>query len=156
MSDCVIQGVFTDAGRDALAKSMLGPLVRSPYFETYFTYFKIGEGGYQLGPGGSKQPKTPEPDRTDLESVSTPGLYTFQKTLIAGDLTIEVDGTITYAKVRCFVNYGEANDNGFGQYPEFFELGLFDAQGVMLIYATFPGETKNPSKTLNHYIKANF
>jgi hypothetical protein len=156
MSQCVIQGVFTDVGRAANAQSMLGPLVRPPYHESYFSYYKIGEGGYQLGPGGSKQPKTPDPSRIDLESVTTPGLFTFQKSLTAADLSIEVDGTITYAVARCFLDYTEANDNGSGGYPEFFEIGIFDANNVMLIYATFPGETKNASKTLNHIIKANF
>ena len=156
MSQCVIQGVFTDTGRAAIAQSMLGPLVRPPYNETYFTYFKIGTGGYLLGPGGSKQPKTPDPSLTDIESDSVSGLFEYEKTLTASDLSLEVDGTITYAKLRCFLDYTEANDDGSGNSPEFFEIGIFDPNNVMLIYATFPGETKNASKTLNHIIKANF
>jgi hypothetical protein len=156
MSECIIQGVFTDIGRAAVAKSMLGPLVRPPYAECYFKYFKIGEGGYQLGPGGSKQPKTPDPTLEDVESQGSSTLYTFTKDLIASDLTIEIIDGITYANVRCFVNYAEANDNGHGVSPEFFELGIFDVNDVMLIYATFSGETKNAAKTLNHLINANF
>jgi hypothetical protein len=135
---------------------MLGPLVRPPYNETYFKYYKIGEGGYQLGPGGSKQPKTPDPSLIDIEADSVSGLFAYDKDLTATDLSIEVDGSITYAKLRCFLDYSEANDDGFGDPPEFFEIGIFDPNDVMLIYATFPGETKNASKTLNHIIKANF
>jgi hypothetical protein len=156
MANCALQGVVTDVGRAAMAQSILGPLVRPPYAESYFKYFKIGEGGFILGPGGSKQPKTPDPSLTDLESASNPTLFTFQKDFVAGDLSVVIDSSIYYANVRAFLDYSEANDDGFGNYPEFFEIGLFDANDVMLVYATIPGETKNSSKTLNHYLNINF
>lgn len=152
----LIQGVFTDAGREAFAKSFLGPLKRPPYGESYAKYFKIGEGGYILGPGGTKQPKTPDPSRTDLESESDPTLYTFQKNLIVADLNFQICDSVPFAVVRTFLDYSEGNDDGFGSNPEFFELGIFDEQDVMLFYATMPGETKNAAKTLNHFIHINF
>jgi hypothetical protein len=152
----IIQGVFTNVGREAMAKSILGPLVRPPYAESYFKYFKIGTGGYILGPGGGKIAKTPDPARTDLESVLNPSMFTFQKDFVANDLTYFLDLDVPFAIAKCFLEFGEANDDGFGQSPEFFEIGIFDANDVMLVYATFPGETKNGAKTLNHIIKCNF
>lgn len=156
MAECTIQGVFTDVGRIAVAQHILGPLVRPPYAQTYFKYFKIGEGGFILGGGGTKTPKTPDPTLTDVESESDPSLYTFQKDFVASNLTYELDSGIPYAVVQVFLDYSEANDDGFGNNPEFFEIGLFDDNDVMLAYATIPGETKNASKTLNHTIRISF
>lgn len=155
MVDCTLQGVFTDIGRAALAKSFLGPLKRPLYAESYAKYFKIGVRGYQLGPGGTKQPKTPDPSLSDIESV-TLGAYYFTKDFTVDDLDINIDGSITYAKITAFLDYSEGDDDGTGNSPEFFEVGIFDDQDVMLIYATMPGETKNASKTLNHIINVNF
>lgn len=152
----VIQGVVTDAGRIALAQSILGPLVRPPYEQTFGKYFKIGEGGFVSGPGGSKSPKTPVGNETDVESESDSNLFTFQKDFTASDLTYELCDGVPYAVFRVFINFGEANDDGFGNPPEFFEIGIFDEQDVMLAYTTFPGETKNGSKTLNHFVYINF
>lgn len=152
----VIQGVFTDVGRIALAQSVLGPLVRPPFSESFGKYFKIGEGGFISGPGGSKTPKTPVGNETDLESESNPNLFTFQKEFSATDLSFELCEGIPYAVFRVFVDFSEANDDGFGGSPEFFEIGIFDEQNVLLAYTTMPGETKNGAKTLNHFIYVNF
>lgn len=156
MATGVIQGVWTDVGRQAMAQGVLGPLVRPPYKETFFKYFKIGEGGFVLGAGGSKSPKTPDPSLTDLESVSDTALYTFQKDFTAAELSYELDGSVPFAVAKAFLDFTEGNDDGMGESPEYFEIGIFDENDVMLIYATIPGETKNPSKTLNHIVKANF
>ena len=62
----------------------------------------------------------------------------------------------TRAQIRCFVTTGEANDDGNGNPPELFELGLFDAAGNMLVYSTFPLEVKTLSKALEHIIFIDF
>lgn len=152
----LIQGVTTDVGRIAIAKSMLGPLVRPPYAQSFAKYFKIGTGGYIAGPGGTKTPKTPVGNETDLEAAGDPSLFVYQKDFVAADLTYELCSGIPYAVCRAYLEYSEANDDGFGNTPEFFEIGIFDEQDVMLFYATFPGETKTGSKTLNHYIYVSF
>lgn len=155
-TDGVIQGVATDNGRIAMAQSILGPLVRPPYSQTYVKYFKIGTGGYIAGPGGTKTPKTPVGNETDLDSASDPNEFTYQKDLTASELSYELCEGIPYAVLKAFLNFTEANDDGTGNSPEFFEIGFFDEQDVLLFYTTMPGETKNASKTLNHYIYINF
>lgn len=152
----LLQAVVTDNGRIAFAQSVLGPLVRPPYAQSFAKYFKIGEGGFISGPGGTKEPKTPVGNEPDLESESDAGLYTFQKELVAADLTYEVCDGIPYAVIRSFLDFGEANDDGSGGTPEFFEIGVFDEQDVLLFYATIPGETKTGAKTLNHFLYVNF
>lgn len=155
-SSGVIQGVTTDNGRTAMAQSILGPLLQPPYDPTYVKYFKIGTGGYILGPGGTKVPKTPSESQEDLDSESNPNEFTFQKDLTVSDLSFEFCDGIAYAVLRAFLDLSEANDDGTGAAPEFFEIGFFDPQDVLLFYTTIPGETKNASKTLNHFIYVNF
>jgi len=66
-------------------------------------------------------------------------LFVFQKTFVGTDLTFEGDGLCTAV---AFLDFSEANDDGFGSNPEFFEVGFFDTASNMIAYGTFPGETK--------------
>ena len=152
----VLQGVTTDAGRVALAQHVLGPLVRPPFAESYGKYFKIGTGGFLLGPGGTKSPKTPDPSLTDVEAATLVGGYFFQRDFAVADLDFDICEGVPFAIFRVFLDFTDANDDGFGNAPEFFEIGIFDPQDVMLFYTTFPGETKNPAKSLNHFVYVNF
>lgn len=143
----VINGVVTNAGRAALAKAVgyLGGFDLS-----YASDFKIGEAGYVVTPSGNV-PKDPDPSLTDIESVGT--MYYFTKALIASDFSFISPSTI---QIRCRLVPTEANDDGLGNNPRFFELGVFDQNGIMLFYATFDEQLKNATKTLVIYMQVQF
>ena len=77
-------------------------------------------------------------------------LYTFKKAIVpAADITfIEPNKS----KILCLVAQPEANQDEEGNDPEFFEIGIYDADDVMLCYVTFPKETKNITVNLTHNI----
>lgn len=119
--------------------------------------FKIGEGGW-VDPGGGKEPVTPDVTLTALTAgtgiYTSPSDYIFTKAFVpATDFTFVASSR---AQIKCLVTTGEANDDGHGNPPEFFELGLFDAAGNMLVYSTFPIEVKTSSKALEHIIFIDF
>jgi len=121
------------------------------------TTFKFGEGGW-TDPGSGKEPLPPDPTLLDVTAGVVPFLdpddFIFQKAFVpAADFTFVAS---TRAQLRCFVDTGEANDDGHGNPPEFFELGIFDAAGNMLVYSTYPLEVKTPSKALEHIIFIDF
>jgi len=142
----IIQAVVTDIGRETLAKSLIGPLGSFP--ESELSYFQVGEGGFVVTTGG-KIPKAPDPARTDLEATGAAGDLIFQKSFAPSDVTFVISAKI---RTESLVGLAEANDDGLGDPPEFFEIGLFDTNDNMIVYGTFPAETKTPDKTLNHII----
>ena len=142
----VIEGVVTSKGREMFAKSFLG--ATGGFNWTKVKYFKIGEGGW-ISTGTGRVPKTPDPSKTDIEATGAPGDSYFQKDITS--LFVEYVAPST-GKVDCFLNLDEGNDNGFAEAPRYFEIGIFDDYGNMLIYVTFPEETKNDTKTLHHNI----
>jgi hypothetical protein len=78
-------------------------------------------------------------------------LYTFRKDLT--DLDVLFSSAVpAITEVLANVLGGEANavDNPAGTNPQFFELGIFDANGVMVLYMTFPMEEKVLGVQLNH------
>lgn len=115
-------------------------------------YFKIGEGGWVLS-GISQVTRTPDPALTDLDCVENPsrypasGRYVFQKNIGPTSITVVGDGVVD---ISCDVTPSEANDDGFGNAPEFWEVGIFTSDGVMLAYRTFNKQTKNSSRALRH------
>jgi hypothetical protein len=119
--------------------------------------FKIGEGGW-TNPGGGKEPIPPSVTLTDVTAAGYPSgsQYVFAKNLAGGDLTFTSPSRL---QIRCFVAATDANDDGFGAAPEFFELAVFDGPlgtGTMLVYSTFPIEIKTDSKSLEHLIYVDF
>ena len=65
------------------------------------------------------------------------------------------DSNITGAdtiEVECFVDTSEANDDGYGNSPEFFELGVFDSDDTMICYLTFQKQTKDDRRALRHTV----
>lgn len=120
-------------------------------------YFKIGMGGWEDVGGGVLEPRTPDPALTDLDCIENPGRYLggaemryvwnswtdyvspHPQRFEASDLWYE---SPRIAVERCLVHFEEANDRGDGESPDFWEIGLFDEDGDMVIYATFPQETK--------------
>lgn len=87
-----------------------------------------------------------------LPSGSDPW-YTFSKAIAPGDLTYLGAGT-GQMEALCRLLVGEGNDDGYGAAPEFFELGIYlqesGTPGVLMVYATFPGEIKTLLKQLSH------
>lgn len=142
----VVQAVVTTIGRQVLAQSLLGTL--AGYDHSELSYFQIGEGGWVDTING-RVPKDPDPSRTELEATGAPGDLKFQKALTAADVAFDTEAK---AVVTAFVGLSEANDDGLGDSPRFFELGIFDSNDNMIVYATFPEETKTVTKTLNHVI----
>lgn len=121
--------------------------------------FKIAEGGW-INPGGGKEPVPPSITLTDVTAgtppYTSPSDYVFTKNLTGADLTFT---SPTRLQIRCFVAASEANDDGLGNPPEFFELAVFDGvggTGTMLVYSTFPIEIKTDSKALEHLIYVDF
>lgn len=148
----VLTGVFTYLGRKTLAKAY-GRIAGYP--DSYPTYFKIGMGGYIVTPAG-RTPKDPDPTLTDVEADDTPGNIYIQKNLVSTDFTfIDVDGG-GIMQIRTRLEPGEGNDDGTGNSPRFFEVGVFDQNNVMLIYATFAEESKSDSKILSNNVQAYF
>ena len=148
----VVSAVVTDAWRTKLARIYAG----LDSFSAPLS-FKMGEGGWQ-DPGSGKEPIPPDPTLTDVTALSFPAgsQYIFTKNLSGGDVTFT---SPTRLEIRCFVGASDANDDGSGAAPEFFELGVFDGvsgAGTMLVYSTFPIEIKTASKALEHVIFVDF
>lgn len=147
-----ITGVITDAGRAALAKGFgyVGGFYPNP---TYAFKFKIGVQGYVQTNLG-KIPKTPDPALTDLESTGLNAAnYRFEKNFSQADVVFLSPSTIQF---RCRLVATEANDDGAGNFPGFFEIGVFDTNGVMVAYGTFDEQTKNSAKILTNYVQVVF
>lgn len=148
----VVSAVVTNAWRTKLARIYAG----LDAFALPLS-FKIGEGGW-TNPGGGKEPIPPSVVLTDVTASGYPSgsQFVFTKNLTGGDLTFT---SPTRLEIRCFVASSEANDDGFGAPPEFFELGIFNGTGgtgTMLVYSTFPIEIKTSSKALEHVIFVDF
>lgn len=127
-----VRAVLTQRGATALAQIQLGKITT-----TGLSYFRIGEGGYVLS-GSTYFPKEPTNVQTVLDSddpALIPGItiqightpYVFQKTLTPDMMTVE---TSVIARADALVDFGEANDNGVGGPPKFFEIGYYLANTV--------------------------
>lgn len=75
-------------------------------------------------------------------------LYTFRKDLAAGDVVYS-SGLPAITEVTSLVGSSEANSDQLGNNPIFYELGLFDSNGVMVAYVTFDAVTKVSGVQLN-------
>ncbi len=82
-------------------------------------------------------------------------LFTFRKTLLAADVTL-FSSLPAITEIDAIVLAGEANLDQLGNLPEFFELGLFDTNGVMVAYITFDLQTKSGAIQLNSIIQIVF
>ena len=145
----VLTGVVTTKGREVLAKSF-GAIAGYPLCRVH--HFVYGEGGW-VDLGAGKTPKTPDPALLDVEATGVPGNYKHSKDLVAADINFLSPSTL---EIRCKLNPTEANDDGLGNYPKFFELGVFDENGNMIVYCTFDEQTKTPTKSLISYVQVYF
>lgn len=145
----ILTGVITDLGRATLAKAW-GQVAGFP--NSYPSHFKIGMGGYINTPAG-RVPKAPDPTRTDVEADDTPGNIYIQKSFVNLDFTFIAPSIM---QIRCRLEPGEGNDDGLGNSPLFFEIGVFDQNNNMLVYTTFPEQTKDASKILSNFVQVYF
>lgn len=142
-----------------------------------FTHFKVGEGGW-TDPGTGAIPRTPP--ESDLRYASGPdvGLQdidalvdpfraaadqryptdsraSFTKALIPSDFSFVAPNIL---RVRLFLDFGEFNDDGFGNSPEIWEAAVFSphptVSGKLLMvgYTTFPKVTKDAGRQLENAI----
>lgn len=133
------------------------------------THFKIGEGGW-INNGTGAEPRTPVSTlrRTagdtsalfdgdyvqDLDAIvdgdrplneqryAANRRFTFEKALTAPDITHPSPGV---SRFNCVLTAPEANDNGSGLSPQFWEIGLYCehpdpliTDKLLIAYATFP------------------
>lgn len=186
----VIPGVVTDDGRQFFAKFLGAQTGFTPATSTIvgtqwdprIKFFKMGEGGW-IDPGTGRVPRTADPALRRLSSPLIQDLdaavdttraaidqrypadsrFTFEKALTVADLTFESPSTL---RVRCLLDFAEANVDSFLTEPRFFEIGIFtdhptisglaSDQGLMLAYATFPEEAKNSGKQLENIVRITF
>lgn len=155
----VLSGVVTNKGREVLAKSF-GNVGGFPF--TSGVSFGYGEGGWTTS-GGGRVPKIPDPAKTDLEARTSapPDDFIFGHNFIAADISFVAPSTIEF---RCRLTPSESNDDGYGNAPKFFELGIFDGPvdgsnkptGNMIAYTTFDEQTKSVTKSLITYVQIVF
>ena len=148
MATLDVRGVPTLVYRQFLANAHRNGL---PPESTGFGFFRIGEGGFLEQAGGSRVPKDPDEGNgystlTTIEALidlgvdpGNLGLRYFQKALTIGDLSIEGD-TLSTVNVNCVIEQAEGNAT---RDPEFFEIGIYNTAGILMVYGTFPQETKN-------------
>lgn len=174
----VIPGVVTEDARKYWPQ-YFGTLLSG--WSPEFTHFKVGEGGW-IDPGTGAEARTPVDDLRrltapliqdiDLIVDSTravidqryphPGggyVGYYQKALTGGDFLFEAPSTI---RIRCLLDFAEFNDDGGGNNPEIWEIGIFSdhptevGEKLMVAYATFPMQVKDNSKQLENYVRITF
>lgn len=161
----VIQGVLTDRAREFWPK-MFGSLTT---FKPIIR-FVVGEGGWKDDGGGNKVRRLPDPTLDHLDIVQNSSRYgsgsldpdsvaTFSKNLVATDFTFVSPTTL---EVSCLLDFGEFNDDGLGNSPEIWEIGIFSewpdypttqnpitgANEMMVAYGTVDGQIKDATKQL--------
>lgn len=183
----IVTAVITKDAREFWAKLFGGLLgdpstttnPATPEYDHRIKFFKIGEGGF-VDPGTGEVPRVPDgalrrlstPLIQDIDAVvdaTRPVLdqrYAldqrgkFQKTLSPSDFTFESPSTL---RVRCFLDFGEFNNDGFGNSPRMWEIGLFADhptetglavdEGLMVAYGTFPLEVKTGAIQIENIVR---
>lgn len=89
-----------------------------------------------------------------VHKASAPYL-TFRKLFAPGDVVFS-SGVPAITEFTAIALASEANTNQLLTTPEFFELGIFDANNVMMVHMTFPLEAKTNVLQFNHVIELVF
>lgn len=82
-------------------------------------------------------------------------LFTFRKLFSPADVLFSSD-LPAITEFTMILLAAEANANQLLASPELFELGIFDANNVMMVHMTFPLESKTASIQLNHVVELIF
>lgn len=119
------------------------------------TLFRVGEGGWVDTAAGTV-PRTPSPALTDLDCTLNPDRYpTTSRAVYEG--AIEDIGIVGSTLVfTCTIPMGSFNDDGNGDFPEIWEIGLFmsiEAGEVMVAYGTMQAQTKTPAGQLTNTVR---
>lgn len=164
---CVeVRAIITDVGRNWLARYAARVLTGPPIdVSTGFYKFRIGVRGFLDLGGGLKVPKEPLPNRTTIESDDPPPAFAFEKLftadkvkvgkIVAGEF-VEDLAAGTVLQLSSVLDFGEANDDGGGFPPHFFEIGVYDSTGVLVLYGTFPDEVKISAIQIVNLIRVRF
>ena len=165
-------GINSPASAASIANQW-NPIIRS---------FKMGEGGWQnpgptprvpssslryesglLGPPNALQDLDAAVDAyrigSDLQRYPSNGRFVFSKLLAPGSITFEGESTL---RINCLLDFSDANDDGFGNFPQFWEIGVFAdhptviGQQLMVAYGTFPKEVKNGGIQLENVVRISF
>jgi len=148
-----IPAVVTDVGRAKWPKILMGQVPFSG-----IAAFRVGEGGW-IDPGTGAVRRMPDATLTNLDCIVNPSRYPVtgrawaEFAVGAGDFTFVAPSS---AKVRCFLDFGDFNDDGFGNFPEIWEIAIFDSDGDMLAYGTFPKQIKDPTKEIENFVSISF
>jgi hypothetical protein len=78
-------------------------------------------------------------------------LFAFRKTLVAGDVLFN-SAVPAITEVTSITLGVEANADQLGGAPAFFEVGLYDANGVLVVYMTMDQQTKTVGVQLNNVV----
>jgi hypothetical protein len=156
-------------------------------YDPRIKFFKVGEGGW-VDPGGGRERRTPDASLRKLSTDGTPPVYlqdldavvdatrapasqryasteraTFKKDLSISDFSFISPTTI---EIDCLLDFSDFNDDGYGNSPEIWEIGIFADfpeasglsadQGLMIAYGTFPKEEKDASKQILNVVRIIF
>jgi hypothetical protein len=124
----------------------------------------IGEGGWQYVVPPTKVRRVPDPTFTNVDAIldaarppasqryAADERFVFMKNFAAGDVLWVAPSVV---QLTCLLDFGDANDDGFGNPPEFWEIGIFDQPGGggnMVAYFTMDKQTKTPAVQLLNVI----
>lgn len=153
MTTFSVSAVYTTAMREKYAQK-LGNLYVPTGVLSYVSTFKVGLGGW-IG----SVPRTPDPSLTDLDIVedqSRPVLDKRYPSITDPPYIIEfskapasITSSGSVLTVTCELTNSEYNNDGTGSAPVIWELGLFDTDDTMLVYATFSGVEKISTRALS-------
>lgn len=182
----ILDAVVTDDARLYYATFFagLGPTPGTPtntgsnVWDPRFKVVRFGEGGW-TDPGSGRVPRAPSgslrrlssPLIQDLDAAvdgtraaldqryaaAERGVY--QKSLTGADFLVESART---TRVRCSLDLAEFNNDGSGNAPELWEVGVFSdhptlsGQLLMVGYATFPRFEKTAGVQFLHYLRITF
>jgi hypothetical protein len=126
-----VRAVLTQRGANALAQITAGFITTAGV-----THFRIGEGGF-IDVSGTKFPKEPTNVQKVLDSddpALIPSLtailghppFVFQKsfTPLGSNNNFQIETGVVF-RANPLVDFSEANDNGVGGAPRFFEIGYY-------------------------------
>jgi len=148
-------GVPTDVYRAYLAQVGEGSLPADPLEVMAVTFYRFGEGGFEIDPGtGNRVVTAPDPSRTDIVATGTDpvadpgnGLLRFEKAFNPSEVQDTGAGQVV---MQCTIQPSDAAVDNKGilepPIPRFYELGIFrGTSGVdemMIAYLTFDERLK--------------
>lgn len=163
----IIEGVLTDTARKWWPQMFGGLTTFKP-----ISRFVVGEGGWQDDGTGVKVRRTPDPALNHLDIVENPSRYgpgsidpnsvaSYSKALVSTDFTFVSPTTL---QVTLLLDFTEFNDDGLGNNPEIWEIGLFSewpdypttsnpvtgANEMLVAYGTVDKQIKDSGKQLQN------